>query len=224
MPERILWPFSRFYDRYPNRMFVNWFKQIATSVKEKRISGTIVDIGTGPGRLPIEIAKQVGDAEVIGIDLSEDMVKIAKSNAEKAGLADEVKFKLASVYDTGFADGSVDLVTSTGMLHHLKEPVNAFNEIHRILKAGGEAWIYDGRKDATQTEFEETVRSLNMKKDLPLPLWLIERMWPRWHVGYKTDVYISGKVGRALRESFFKEYSVQNRGAYVRIELKKIPE
>lgn len=78
MPERILWPFSRFYNRYPNRIFTKWFRLIATNIKDKEISGTIVDIGTGPGRLPIEIAKQLRNAEVVGIDLSEDMVKIAK--------------------------------------------------------------------------------------------------------------------------------------------------
>jgi ubiquinone/menaquinone biosynthesis C-methylase UbiE len=56
------------------------------------------------------------------------------------------------------------------MLHHLKKPINAFNEIYRILKPGGEALIFDGRKDVTKTEFEETVRSLGIEKDLPLPL------------------------------------------------------
>jgi len=221
MPERIRWPFSRFYDRYPNRIFTKWFRLIAKHIEDRQIYGVILDIGTGPGRLPIEIAKQVVNAQVVGIDLSEDMVKIAKRHAEKAGLADRVKFKVASVYDTGFADGSVDLVTSTGMLHHLKEPINAFNEVYRILKAGGEAWIYDGRKDVTKAEFEETVRSLGIESDLPLPLWIIERVWPHWHVGCKTEVYVSGKIGRALKESLFKDYSVKNEGAYVRIVLKK---
>jgi len=223
MPEKIPWPFSRFYDRYPNRIFTKWFRLIAKNMKDRQISGIIVDMGTGPGRLPIEIAKQVDNADVVGIDLSDDMVKIAKMNAEKAGLTDRVKFKVASAYNTGFEDNSVDLVTSTGMIHHLKEPIRAFNEIYRILKPGGEAWIYDGRKDATKAEFEETVRSLGIEEDLPLPLWIIERMWPCWHVGYKTEVYTTGKIGRALKESLFKDHKVKNEGAYIKIELKKIP-
>jgi ubiquinone/menaquinone biosynthesis C-methylase UbiE len=221
MPEKILWPFSRLYDRYPNRIFTKWFRLISKNIKDRQISGTILDIGTGPGRLPIEIAKQVVNAQVVGIDLSEDMVKIAKRNAEKAGLADKVKFKVASAYNTGFEDNSVDLVVSTGMFHHLKEPIRAFNEICRILTPGGEAWIFDGRKDVTKAEFEETVRSLGIESDLPLPLWIIERVWPHWHVGCKTEIYVSGKIGRALKESLFKDYSVNNEGAYVRIVLKK---
>lgn len=221
MPERIIWPFSRLYDRYPNRIFTKWFRVIAKNIKDKKIGGVILDIGTGPGRLPIEIARQVDSVQVFGIDLSEDMVKIAKRHAEEAGLADRVKFKVASAYNTGFEGNSIDLVVSTGMIHHLNEPVRAFNEIFRILKLGSEAWIYDGRKDVTKAEFEETVRSLGLKEDIPLPLWFIERVWPHWHVGCKTEVYVSGKIGKALKESLFKNYSVNNEGAYVKIVLVK---
>ena len=220
MPEKIPWPFSRLYDRYPNRIFVKWFKRIAINIKDRKISGNILDIGTGPGRLPIEIAKQVDNVQVVGIDISEDMVKIAKKNAEEAEVGDRVKFKVGSAYDTGFKDYSIDLVISTGLIHHLKEPINAFNEIYRILKRGGEAWMYDGRKDVTKAEFEGTVRSLGIE-GLPLLLRIIETIWPYMHVGYKTEVYISGKIGRAINGSLFKNYDVKKEGAYIRIELKK---
>ena len=221
MPEEIPWPFSRFYDRFANRTFIKWFKHIAENVKDRQISGVILDIGTGPGRLPIEIAKQVPNAEVIGIDLSEDMVRIANRNAEKEGLSTRVKFKVGSAYATGFLDDSIDLVTSTGVIHHLKEPISAFNEIHRILKKEAEAWIYDGRKDVIKTEFEETVRNLGMEEDLPLPLWIIERIWPHLHAGFKTDVYISGKIGRALEKSSIESHELSSEGAYMRITLRK---
>lgn len=222
MPEEILWPFSRFYDKYPNRIFVKWFQQIAKDIKDRQISGTIIDIGTGPGRLPLEIVKQVANVEVVGIDLSEDMMRIARKNAEEEGLTERVRFKVGSAYDTGFGDCSVDLVISTGVIHHLREPINAFNEIHRILKRGREAWMYDGRKDATKIEVEETVRILEIEEDMPLPLWIITRIWPHLHVGYKTEVYVSGKIGRALKKSLFESYDVRIEGAYVRLTLKRI--
>ncbi len=170
MPEKIPRPFSRLYDRYPNRIFVKWFKRIAIDIKDRKISGNILDIGTGPGRLPIEIAKEVDSVQVVGIDISEDMVKIAKKNAQEAGLGDKVKFKVASAYNTGFEDCSMDLVISTGLVHHLKEPGNAFNEMHRVLKRGGEAWMYDGRNDATKAEFEGTVRALNHRRRSSPPI------------------------------------------------------
>ncbi len=221
MVEGIPWPFSRLYDRYVNRIFVNWFRRIAQEIMCREISGTILDIGTGPGRLPIEIAKQVANVKVFGIDVSEDMIRIAKRNAEKEGVADKVEFKVGSVYNTGFEDNSVNLVLSTGLIHHLKEPSKAFDEVYRILKCGGEAWMYDGRKDATKAELEETIRSWGIEESLLLPLWIMERIWPYMHIGYKTDVYTSGKVGKAIKESMFKNYDLKMEGAYVRITLKK---
>lgn len=220
-PEEIPWPFSRLYNRLTGRVFIKWFRQIAKDIKDSGISGIVLDIGTGPGRLPIEIAKQVDNIDIVGIDLSKDMVKIAKKNAEKEGLLDRINFKVGSAYNTGFEDNSIDLVVSTGVIHHLRQPLNAFNETYRILKSGGEAWIYDGRKDVTKAEFEETVRRLGIEEGLPLPLWVMERIWPRMHIGCKTEVYISGKIGRALKESLFKSYAVKKEGAYIRIELTK---
>jgi ubiquinone/menaquinone biosynthesis C-methylase UbiE len=221
MPERIPWPFTRFYDRYPNRIFQKWFQRIAANIKDKAISGVILDIGTGPGRLPIQIAKQVKNAKVFGIDLSADMIKIAKRNADKEGVGNRIEFRVGSAYDTGFENNSIDLIVSTGMIHHLKKPLIAFNEMYRILKRGGVAWLFDGRQDATKAEFEETIRILGVEKDIPLPLQIIEKMWPRAHVGYKTEVYLSGKIGRAINESRFKKCDITKEGAYIRLELRK---
>jgi ubiquinone/menaquinone biosynthesis C-methylase UbiE len=221
MPEKIPWPFTRFYDRYPNRIFVKWFQRIAVDIKNRAISGTILDIGTGPGRLPIEIAKQVENVKVFGIDLSQDMIKIAKRNADREGVRDRVEFRVGSAYDTGFENNSIELVVSTGTIHHLSQPLVAFNEMYRILKRGGEAWLFDGRKDVTRAEFEETVRRLGIEEDIPLPLSIMERIWPRIHVGYKTEVFYSGKIGKAIRESPFEKYNITTEGAFIRIELRK---
>jgi ubiquinone/menaquinone biosynthesis C-methylase UbiE len=221
MPEKIPWPFTRFYDKYPNRIFAKWFQRIAGDVKNKSIGGNILDIGTGPGRLPIEIAKQVKNVKVFGIDMSEDMVRIAKKNADRAEVSDRVEFRVRSAYNTGFDNNSIDLVVSTGTLHHLSQPLVAFDEMYRILKPGGEAWLFDGRKDVTREDFEETVRSLGIEKDIPVPLQIIERIWPRIHVGYKTEVYYSGKIGKAIKESLFEKYNVIAEGAFIRIELTK---
>ncbi|UCG83925.1 MAG: class I SAM-dependent methyltransferase [Dehalococcoidia bacterium] len=220
-PEEIPWPFSRLYSRITGRVFTKWFRKIAEDIKDSGIYGTILDIGTGPGRLPVEIAKKVDNADILGIDLSKDMIKMAKKNADKAGLSERIKFKVANAYSTGFEDNSIDLVVCIGVIHHLREPLNLFNEIFRILKSGGRAWIFDGRKDVTKAEFTDTVRQLGIEKDLPLRLWIITKIWPFMHVGCKTEVYISGNIGQALKESIFEDYEIKKEGVYVRIELVK---
>ena len=220
MPDVIIpWPFTRLYDKYPNRIFAKWFTKIAEEIKAKGISGNIVDIGTGPGRLPIEIAKQVKKARLFGIDLSKDMIKLARKNAEMAGVADRIEFSVATASDTGLKANSMDLVLSTNTLHHLADPVKAFNEIYRILKPGAEAWVFDGRRDATRAEFLETVRKLDLADDIPVSI--ISRLWPLIHVGSKTEAYYSGKIGIAIKQSSFKKAEITPEGTFMRLRLKK---
>ena len=220
MPDVIIpWPFTRLYDKYPNRIFAKWFTKIAEEIKAKGISGNIVDIGTGPGRLPIEIAKQIKNVNLFGVDISKDMIKLAQKNTDAASLGDRIEFRVGSASDTGFKDNSMDLVLSTNTLHHLSDPVRAFNEIYRLLKPGGEAWVFDGRKDATRTEFLETVRKLDLADDIPVSI--ISRLWPLIHVGSKTEAYYSGKIAIAIKESSFKKAEITLEGTFMRLRLKK---
>jgi len=102
---------------------------------------------------------------------------------DEQGPGDRVEFRVKSANDTGFENNSVDLVLSTGMLHHLSQPLKAFREIYRMLRPRGEAWLFDGRQDATIVEFEGTVRDLGIEEDIPLPLTVMERLCPRIHAG-----------------------------------------
>jgi len=169
--------------------------------------------------LPIEIAKQVKKARLFGIDLSKDMIKLARKNAEMAGVADRIEFSVATASDTGLKANSMDLVLSTNTLHHLADPVKAFNEIYRILKPGAEAWVFDGRRDATRAEFLETVRKLDLADDIPVSI--ISRLWPLIHVGSKTEAYYSGKIGIAIKQSSFKKAEITPEGTFMRLRLKK---
>jgi len=220
MPDILIpWPFTILYDKYPNRIFAKWFVKIAEEVEEKDISGNIADLGTGPGRLPIEIAKQIKNTKLFGIDLSPDMIKLARKNAEAAGLAGRMEFSVASASDTGLKGNSMNLVLSTNTLHHLAEPVKAFNEIYRILKRGGEAWIFDGRRDAGRAEFLDTVETLGVTDDFPVSI--VSRLWPLIHVGSKTESYYSGKIAEAIKQSSFKKAEVTTEGVFMRIRFKK---
>ncbi len=108
-----------------------------------RISrGRILDAGTGPGRLPIEIAKR-SEAEVTGIDITFTLVEVANRIADRNGLSQRVRFVHGSAEDMPFEDGYFDFVVSTGSMHHWAKPASCTKEICRVLKEGGEAWIYD---------------------------------------------------------------------------------
>ncbi len=105
--------------------------------------GSVLDIGTGPGRLLIELHKKCPHLKLTGIDLSGAMVSLANRNIAKAGLSCAIRVCEANAAHMPFSDGSFDLAISTGSMHHWKDPVLGLNEVFRVLKSGGHALMYD---------------------------------------------------------------------------------
>lgn len=98
----------------------------------------VLDCCTGRGRMAIASAED-GAASVIGVDVSEDMLAVARSNAFNAGVA--VGFRSGSVTNLDIPDGAVDVVFCLEALLHLDEPWRAVKEFHRVLSRGGKAVI-----------------------------------------------------------------------------------
>jgi ubiquinone/menaquinone biosynthesis C-methylase UbiE len=110
-------------------------------------SGKVLDIGTGSGRLAIELAKAKGCRfEIIGLDISGDMLRRARENARAAGVENKIKFILATAAILPFTDQSFDLVMSYASLHHWFQPVTVFNETQRVTRPGGKVIIRDNQR------------------------------------------------------------------------------
>ncbi len=128
----------------------DFYRDVTEEVSSKASSGKILDIGTGPGRIPLEIARRSRNLEIEAIDISPAMVRIASKNAKDADLSGHVQFRYGSAESIPFEDGYFDLVISTLSFHHWAKPTECLKEIHRVLRNGGEAWIYDLRRDPTK--------------------------------------------------------------------------
>jgi ubiquinone/menaquinone biosynthesis C-methylase UbiE len=114
---------------------------------------TVLDIGTGPGVLLVELARMRPDIELIGVDISADMVASAERNLASYGRRATVH--VGDVARLPFADHCVDLVVSSLSLHHWADPAAAVPELARVLRPGGRAFIYDIRR----APFEALVRA-----------------------------------------------------------------
>ncbi|MFQ5867934.1 MAG: class I SAM-dependent methyltransferase, partial [bacterium] len=145
-----------FYNAVAAKGFMGLYQRIAKEIVTEIKSGKVLDIGTGPGYLPIEIAKLNNQLEIIGVDLSHRMINIAHKNARIAKI-DRVKFEVANAHDLPYQNNSFDFVFSTLSLHHWRDRIKVFNECSRIVKNGGLVWIYDFRKDATRKEIKKTI-------------------------------------------------------------------
>lgn len=132
------------------------YNEAAEEVCSKLTFRRILDIGTGPGYLPIEIAERSPNLEVLGIDISSGMLKVANRNAIKMGLARRVRFQFGYAEKLPFEDRYFDFVLSTISLHHWLNPADCIKEIYQVLRDDGEALIYEIRRDID----EEVILSL----------------------------------------------------------------
>ncbi len=97
----------------------------------------VLDVGSGPGTISIDLARRVAPGgRVVGIDASSDIVAQATGLAESDGV-DNVAFRVGDAYALDFADESFDVVHAHQVLQHLARPVDALREFRRVLRPGG---------------------------------------------------------------------------------------
>jgi ubiquinone/menaquinone biosynthesis C-methylase UbiE len=133
---------SRLYDlvaRGPlRRLYRGLADEIAASAPQ---GGTVLDVGTGPGVLLVELARRRPDLQLLGVDLSPDMAATARRNV--AEFADRVTITAADGAALPYPDDSVDLVVSTLSSHHWDHPDRVVDELARVVRPGGRVAIYD---------------------------------------------------------------------------------
>ncbi len=100
----------------------------------------LVDLGTGTGRMLTLLGPRAESA--VGLDLSRQMLNLARSNVAEAGLK-ACELRHGDILDAGLADGEADLVVAHQVLHYLGEPAAAVSEAARLVAPGGRLLIVD---------------------------------------------------------------------------------
>ena len=123
------------------------FKALALRVAAQIPTGSdVLEVAPGPGYFAIELAKR-GDYRITGLDISHTFVDIARKNAARDGV--NVDFTQGNAASMPFANESFDFLLCRAAFKNFTQPVQALQEMYRVLKPGGRALIIDLRKDAS---------------------------------------------------------------------------
>jgi ubiquinone/menaquinone biosynthesis C-methylase UbiE len=130
------------------------YKTWAESAARLAPGNEILEVAPGPGYFSIELAR-LGAYRITGLDISATFVDIARKNAEEACV--DVDFRNGNASQMPFPDNKFDFVFCSAAFKNFTDPVGALREMHRVLRLGGKALIYDLRKDASREEIDSEV-------------------------------------------------------------------
>lgn len=134
----------------------------------------VVDVGTGPGTIPLHLQRMFPKAHFHGLDLGLPMLAEARHHSERMGI--ELPLLCGDGTVLPFKDNSLDMILSFFCMHHINEPGVFLTEIDRVLKEDGKLLILDFKRD--------------------IPAFLEKSMNLFWKLGF---IFSSGKNG--LKES-----------------------
>lgn len=133
---------SRVYDVVARRLVRGLYRRIVDDLVEAVPEGAeVLDVGTGPGVLLVELAGRRPDLRLTGVDLSADMVATAQRNVREFG--ERVSVRVGDVIDLPFGDDVFDVVVTSLSMHHWDHPADAVPELARVLRPGGRLFVYD---------------------------------------------------------------------------------
>jgi len=136
------------------------FEALAVRLAEAiRPGSQILEVAPGPGFLAIEIGKR-GQYAITGLDISRSFVEIAAANARRASV--KIDFQHGNASAMPFADDTFDFILCRAAFKNFSQPLEAMNEMHRVLKPQGRALIIDLRKDASMDDINAYIKDANV--------------------------------------------------------------
>ncbi len=127
-----------------------WRKQLVKRLPTNHPT-RILDVATGTGDLSIMMAKHCKGAKIRAVDISENMLEIAKKKAYKAKLDDKILFQKANVESLPFEDNTFNYCTISFGIRNFENIDKSLKEIYRCLKPGGKLFILEfGKKPSSK--------------------------------------------------------------------------
>ncbi len=115
---------------------VKWRKKVLNLIAEHKPK-TILDIATGTGDLAIQFAKKTDAEKIVGLDLSEGMLSIARKKVANSELNDTLEFVKGDCEALHFPDNSFEAITVSFGIRNFENLEKGLSEIYRVMVPGG---------------------------------------------------------------------------------------
>ena len=121
-----------------NQGFVDRFREYFPDFSE----GHVLDLGCGPGDIPIRFARALPACRITGVDASEPMIGMAGMAVKQAGLADRITFRCERFQGVSLVE-PVDAAVSNSLLHHVPNPLQFWYRLRQLVKPGSPVLVMD---------------------------------------------------------------------------------
>ena len=121
-----------------NQGFLDRFRKYFPEFTE----GHILDLGCGPGDIPVRFARALPSCRITGVDASEPMIGLAGVAVKQAGLADRITFRCERFQGVSLIE-PVDAVVSNSLLHHVPNPLQFWYRLRQLVKPGSPVLVMD---------------------------------------------------------------------------------
>ncbi len=119
--------------------------------------GRMLDIGTGPGHIPLLVAERLADCTLVAVDLAPAMLTIARRKLDASPHKARIALQIGDAKALPLPDSSFDAVFSNTILHHMTDPRPFLREAARVLRPGGVLLIRDLYRPDSDDEVDRLV-------------------------------------------------------------------
>lgn len=121
------------------------------------LAGEVLDLGTGTARLPIKLCEATDGLRIVAIDLSVNMLDVARNNVELAGFMEQIQLDKIDAKALPYESGRFGGVMSNSIVHHIPEPRESLSEAVRVTAPGGILFVRDLMRPDDQDQLDQIV-------------------------------------------------------------------